>query len=165
AVDRQGAQVAVSPEPIAGMFSWYSFLRGLGTGHGEALMVHGAVALGVAGLVALAWARDSIPFAARAGVLLTGIAVATPYAWYYEGLLVALGLLYLARDGWGTSIGARVLFIVIWAVSPFLPYVLTGAVEYRFVMAPMVTLCFAAAVAHAGLLSPAPRRTAAADGA
>ncbi|MEO0761769.1 MAG: hypothetical protein AAFZ09_08165, partial [Pseudomonadota bacterium] len=46
------------------------------------------------------------------------------------------------------SIGAWVLLVIVWALGGFLPF-LSNLVEFRYLMAPVTTLCLVAAVAHA----------------
>ncbi|MEM6974274.1 MAG: glycosyltransferase family 87 protein [Pseudomonadota bacterium] len=145
--DRAGNNI----ESLRGMLSWYAVLRDLGIDQPAATAMHALVTLTAAVAVGIAWWRAGIPFAARAGLLLIAIPFASPYAWYYELAVVFAGMLYLGRAGWGRSPVSWVLFLIVWALGGFLPF-LSSIIEFRYLMAPLVTVAFIAALAQTGLI-------------
>ncbi|MEM9783802.1 MAG: glycosyltransferase family 87 protein, partial [Pseudomonadota bacterium] len=151
ALATQSDRVGNDVTSIRGMLSWYAVLRGLGLDQPAAVGLHALVTLGAAVAVWTVWRRPGVPFAARAGLLLIAVPLASPYAWYYELAIVLAGMLFLIGAGWGRGPIAWVLFVIVWALGGFLPF-LAHPVEFRYIMAPAVTLAFLAALSQTGML-------------
>lgn len=141
------------------MITWYALVRYLGVPHEAALMLQLAVTLFAILAVAWVWRRP-VTADLKAAVLCIAIPVATPYAWHYEMSLALVGAMFLARDGFGKTIGARVWLAALWlgqvpglALDPYLPP--------AFYVAPLLTatvgLCVWRSVTgvHVPVLAPA----------
>lgn len=80
------------------MASVYSALRLAGRAHGVAMAAHVAVALAAAAMVAVVWrSRHEAP--AKMAVLVAASALATPYLYMYDTVMLVLPFLWLARQG------------------------------------------------------------------
>jgi len=74
----------------------FAAARLTGFNYHQAILVQGLAALGVAGAVAWIWRRGQ-PLALRASVLVTGVFLATPYAFEYDLALLGIAFAWL---GW-----------------------------------------------------------------
>ena len=136
------------------MITWYALVRYLGVPHEWALM--GQLAVTLAAAVAVAWVwRRPVTTDLKAAVLCIAIPVATPYAWHYEMALALVGAMFLARDGFGRTTGARVVLGALWlghvpgiALDPYLPP--------AFYVAPLLTATIGLCVWRAAAGAPAP---------
>lgn len=90
--------------------SVYAFARQLGVGFGLAMALHAMVALVSAAAVWRIWrspAQDGLKIAALAA----GSMLASPYLFYYDGLILVPAYFWLAREGVSTR-----LLLAIWAL-------------------------------------------------
>ncbi len=81
------------------MISGYSVFAGIGLPEPLALGLQWCLALMAAFAVFVAWRSPKIGFDLRAATLLLGIAMSTPYLWFYEATLIAPAGLFLLRAG------------------------------------------------------------------
>ena len=90
------------------MVSPYAFFRFCGAGHlaayGLQLGITAVLALGTV----LVWSRRPGNAALAVGALMLAIPVATPYAYYYEMVLVVAGAVFLLRGGYASGPGRGV---------------------------------------------------------
>lgn len=115
------------------MITWYALARYYGVGHEIAFALQIAVLLAAAAAVAWVWRRP-VTADLRAATLCVAIPVATPYAWHYEMSLVLVAAMFLARDGFGATKGARAWLFALWlgqvpglALLPYVPPALYAA--------------------------------------
>ncbi|HUF88344.1 MAG TPA: glycosyltransferase family 87 protein [Thermohalobaculum sp.] len=152
------------------LVSFYGFARMSGLGHGAALWIQWPAAVALAAAVAWVWSRRDTGPDLKAALLCAAIPLATPYAYYYEMTTTLAAGLFLARDGFGRSLAARLWLLVIW-LGP-IPVLYTPALTDQVtfagtpIMAVTVAICLARAwrrtrPAPAGLPEPTDR---AADG-
>ena len=96
-----GLAASIASEGLAGwhrMASVYGALREAGLGSGAAWLVHAAVALAAAGAACLVWYRNS-ELEPRAGALAAATALASPYLFVYDALILVLPFLWLVARG------------------------------------------------------------------
>jgi hypothetical protein len=115
------------------MITWYALARSYGVSHDIAFALQIVVLLAAAAAVAWVWRRP-VTADLRAATLCVAIPVATPYAWHYEMSLVLVAAMFLARDGFGATTGARVWLFALWlgqvpglALLPHVPPALYSA--------------------------------------
>jgi hypothetical protein len=80
------------------MASVYGALRMAGLASGAAWIIHGAVAIAAAGAACLIWYRKADP-GARAGALAAATALASPYFFVYDTLILVAPFLWLVGRG------------------------------------------------------------------
>jgi len=95
------------------MMTWYALARLGGAGHGTAFALQLAVTAACVLAIAWIWRRPAT-LDLKAAALCTAIPLATPYAYHYEMTLTLAAALFLARDGFGASPGARLWLLVLW---------------------------------------------------
>ena len=92
---------AIASEGLAGwhrMASVYGSLRLAGLGPAPAWIAHGLVALAAAAAACLLWYRKADP-GARAGALAAATALASPYLFVYDDLILVLPFVWLVARG------------------------------------------------------------------
>jgi Glycosyltransferase family 87 len=92
---------SIAGEGLAGwhrMASVYGALRQTGLGSGAAWAIHAAVALAAAGAAGLVWYRKA-DRGARAGALAAATALASPYLFVYDTLILVVPFLWLIGRG------------------------------------------------------------------
>ena len=133
--------------------TWFGFLRSLempGTviaGGSLVALTGGAVAIGVL------WAGRA-PFAAKMGVLLIAVPVATPYAHYYEAIHALAGVLLIRYAGGFRAWWMWLPVVVVWIMPGVVPYVRQPPV-FLWTMAPALTVLLGIAWLEARRLRPA----------
>jgi len=147
--------------PFEKMMTWYALTRLGGAGHEIAMPVQLAVSALTAAAVAWVWTRRGASFDIKAATLFIAIPLATPYAYHYEMVLSLAAAMFLARDGFGASRGARLWLLALW-LGPVPTLALMGAVPPAVYAAPLVTttlvLCLiraARAASQPGVQNPA----------
>jgi len=95
------------------MITWYALARFWGLGHEAAFAIQMAFTLFSAIAVAWVWRRP-VSQDLKAATLCLAILVATPYAWHYEMSLALAAAMFLARDGFGATSGARLWLFALW---------------------------------------------------
>ncbi|HMG47319.1 MAG TPA: glycosyltransferase family 87 protein [Allosphingosinicella sp.] len=108
-----GLIASIAGEGLAGwhrMASVYGALRLAGLGAGPAWIAHGLVALAAAGAACLIWRRER-EIGARAGALAAATALASPYLFVYDMLILVVPFLWLVQRG-----RHRLLLALAWAV-------------------------------------------------
>lgn len=95
------------------MITWYALARFWGLAHEAAFPLQLGMTLAAAIGVAWVWRRPVTPDL-KAATLCVAIPLATPYAWHFEMSLALVAGLFLARDGFGGSLGARVWLLLLW---------------------------------------------------
>jgi hypothetical protein len=96
-----GFIASIASEGLAGwhrMASVYGALRLAGLASNAAWIVHAAVALAAAGSACLVWYRKA-DFGARAGALAAATALASPYLFVYDTLILVAPFLWLVGRG------------------------------------------------------------------
>jgi alpha-1,2-mannosyltransferase len=108
-----GFIAAIASEGLAGwhrMASVYGALRLAGLESGAAWIVHAAIALAAAGAACLVWYRKA-DLAPRAGAMAAATALASPYLFVYDMLILVVPFLWLIGQG-----RHRLLLLLVWAV-------------------------------------------------
>jgi hypothetical protein len=108
-----GLIASIAGEGLAGwhrMASVYGALRFAGLGAGPALLAHGSVALAAAGAAGLIWQRER-GIGARAAALAAATALASPYLFVYDMLILVVPFLWLVQRG-----RHRLLLALAWAI-------------------------------------------------
>jgi hypothetical protein len=123
-----GLIASIASEGLAGwhrMASVYGALRQIGLASGAAWAVHAIVALAAAGAACLIWYRRAA-LEARAGALAAATALASPYLFVYDTLILVVPFLWLVGRGrhwpllglvWGISFLALVQ-VAGWSGGP-----------------------------------------------
>jgi len=96
-----GLIASIASEGLAGwhrMASVYGALRLAGLGSGAAWAIHAVVALAAAAAACLVWHRKADP-GARAGALAAATALASPYLFVYDTLILVVPFLWLIGQG------------------------------------------------------------------
>ncbi|HUF88343.1 MAG TPA: glycosyltransferase family 87 protein [Thermohalobaculum sp.] len=119
------------------MMTWYALLRLGGVPHGLALPVQIGVALAAAAVVGRVWSLARPSADLKAATLCLAVPLATPYAYHYEMTLALAAALFLARDGFGATVRARVWLVALW-LGPLLSLVLAGTLPPAVYTAPLV---------------------------
>ncbi|MGF1501249.1 MAG: glycosyltransferase family 87 protein [Paracoccaceae bacterium] len=145
--------VAIAPDNQL-MISPYALMAGIGVPHGPAIGAQWALSAAAALAVFLVWRRAGGSFDLRVAVLVAGIAVATPYFWYYEGAVLAVISLFLWRAGTlGPGPLAALLTVAFWlGPTPMILLDLLNGPEdapLRETVVPLALLAFALAVTGA----------------
>jgi hypothetical protein len=108
-----GLLASIASEGLAGwhrMASVYGALRLAGLGSGAAWILHIAVALAAAGAACLVWHRKA-ELGARAGALAAATALASPYFFVYDLLILVIPFLWLVgRERHRLALG------LVWAI-------------------------------------------------
>ena len=108
-----GLIASIASEGLAGwhrMASVYGALRLAGLGSGAAWAIHGLVALAAAGTACLVWYRKA-GLEARAAALAAATALASPYLFVYDMLILVVPFLWLIGRG-----RHRPLLGLVWAI-------------------------------------------------
>ncbi len=95
------------------MITWYALARFWGIAHEAAFVIQMTFTLVSAAAVAWVWRRP-VNFDLKAATLCIAILVAAPYAWHYEMSLALAAAMFLARDGFGATTGARLWLFALW---------------------------------------------------
>lgn len=116
--------------------SVFALLRLAGASSATSYVVQGAVAVGVAGALAIASRRSRDAIACGA-LMCAGAALVTPFILRYDLVLLAIPLMWLARDAQRTSLRAYEIVIAASAfLLPLVPLDFTDATH--FLIAPFV---------------------------
>jgi hypothetical protein len=108
-----GLVTSIASEGLAGwhrMASVYGALRQAGLGSGPAWAVHAAIGLAAAGAVCLIWYRKA-DIEPRASALAAATALASPYLFIYDTLILVVPFLWLIGSG-----RHRALLALVWAI-------------------------------------------------
>ncbi|HLN23715.1 MAG TPA: glycosyltransferase family 87 protein [Patescibacteria group bacterium] len=132
----------------------YGALRVVGGGAAVAGAAQAVTTLGAAVVVALAWRRRTLPFGVKAALLCLGALVATPYAYEYDGVVLAPALAWLVAEGRrdGFHRGEAVVWVLAW-LTPLVAR--SSALYLSLPLGPMVLLA-AFALAARRALGPKP---------
>lgn len=122
------------------MITWYRAFSAAGVPREGALLMQAGISLLAAVALAWLWHRRGSNDLKAAGLLLA-VPLATPYALYYDLVIPAAGVLYMARAGQVRGF-ARHLALLIWA-APVIGLCLLGGPGFAF-SAPLLTLAFLA---------------------
>lgn len=123
----------------------YALMRVLGAQHGPALALQIGVLAAMAALAFWLWRRP-LAFPLKAGILLVATPLATPYAFYYEGLLAFAGAAYAARAGFGERWDERLVLLLLWVGAlPGIAFGLSFPLHYT----PVIALALALLVRRA----------------
>ncbi len=120
------------------MMTWYALVRLGGFGHAVAFPVQATVTLAAIAAVSWVWSRPGASTDLRAATLCTAIPLATPYAYHYEMTLTLVAAMFLARDGFGATRGARLWLLALW-LGPVPGLVLAGLLPPALYAAPLLT--------------------------
>ena len=96
----------------------YVFTLALGLGETAALIVHGVVALAVAVTVGMVWWRRA-PLPLAGAVLACGALIATPFAYDYDLILLAIPIAFMAMHGVRSGnwlAGERGVLVLAWTL-------------------------------------------------
>ncbi len=137
------------------MMTWYALLRLGGAGHDLAMPVQLAVTAAAAASVAWVWSRRGAGADIKAATLCIAIPLATPYAYHYEMTLTLVAALFLARDGFGATRGARLWLLALW-LGPVPGLALLGHLPPALYAAPLLTATLALCLARARRRDTAP---------
>lgn len=137
------------------MMTWYALLRLGGAGHDLAMPVQLAVTAAAAASVAWVWSRRGASADIKAATLCIAIPLATPYAYHYEMTLTLVAALFLARDGFGATRGARLWLLALW-LGPVPGLALLGHLPPALYAAPLLTATLALCLARARRRDTAP---------
>ena len=124
------------------MMTWYALIRLGGGGHELAFPIQLAVTALAAASVAWVWSRPGAGTDIKAATLCIAIPLATPYAYHYEMTLTLVAAMFLARDGFGASRGARIWLIALW-LGPVPGLALLGHLPPAIYAAPLLTATLA----------------------
>ena len=130
------------------MMTWYALLRLGGAGHDLALPVQLAVTALTAGAVAWVWSRPGAGADIKAATLCIAIPLATPYAYHYEMTLTLIAALFLVRDGFGATRGARLWLLALW-LGPVPALVLPDHLPPAIYAAPLLSATLVLCLARA----------------
>jgi len=120
------------------MASVFAAARQLGTNETTAGVLHGFVALAVAGLAIDAWRRRGA-LDLRVAIAVAATALLSPFIYDYDLVLLAIAIAILAADGLrsGWMPGVRTLLVIAWLA----PLVGTGLARYAHLpLVPLVML-------------------------
>jgi hypothetical protein len=123
------------------MMTWYALARLGGADHALALPVQLAVTTACALAVAWIWSRPATADL-KAAALCIAIPLATPYAYHYEMTLTLAAAMFLTRDGFGATPGARLWLLALW-LGPVPGLVLLGHAPPVIYAAPLLTATLA----------------------
>jgi hypothetical protein len=93
--------------------SVYASMRQLGVPQGPALAIHGVIAAAAAATVWKLWRTDADPLA-KASILAAATMLISPYLFIYDGVILGIAFLWLARSG-----ARRAILAPLWLV-PFI---------------------------------------------
>ena len=130
-------------EPL--MITWYAALTFAGVARDTALILQVPVTLAVLAVVVLVM-RSGASHDLKGAVLLLGVPLAIPYAFYYELALAVGAAVYLVRAGLARG-WRRVLPAALWA-APVPGLAMLGGWGFFFA-APLLTFAFGVAAAGA----------------
>ena len=134
------------------MMTWYAFARLAGAGHEIAQPVQIAVLIACAVAISWIWSRRNVTLDLKAATLCVAIPLATPYAYHYELTLALAAAMFMARDGFGATLGERLWLLALW-LGPVPGLALIGQVPPVIYAAPLLTvtlvLCLRRAAVHA----------------
>jgi len=94
------------------------------------------------------WSRKGVSADIKAATLCIAIPLATPYAYHYEMTLTLAAGLFLARDGFGASLGERLWLLALW-LGPVPGLALLSYVPPVIHAAPLLTATLVFCVARA----------------
>ncbi len=120
------------------MMTWYALIRLGGAGHDIAFPLQLAVSAAAAASVAWVWSRRGASADIKAATLCIAIPLATPYAYHYEMTLALAAALFLVRDGFGATRGARLWLLALW-LGPVPGLALLGHLPPAIYAAPLLT--------------------------
>ena len=121
------------------MLTWYAFVRIMGAGHEIAQVVQIAVMIGCAVATSWVWSRRNVTLDLKAATLCVAIPLATPYAYHYELTLALAAAMFMARDGFGATLGERLWLLALW-LGPVPGLALLGQVPPVIYAAPLLTV-------------------------
>jgi len=127
------------------MMTWYALVRLAGFGHAVAFPVQVAVTLGAIAAVSWIWSRPGATTDLKSAALCIAIPIATPYAYHYEMTLTLVAAMFLARDGFGATRGARLWLLALW-LGPIPGLALLGHLPPAIYAAPLLTATLALCV-------------------
>ena len=130
------------------MMTWYALIRLGGGGHELAFPIQLAVSALAAASVAWVWSRRDAGADIKAATLCIAIPLATPYAYHYEMTLTLAAAMFLARDGFGASRGARLWLLALW-LGPVPGLALLGHMPAAIYAAPLLTATLGLCLARA----------------
>jgi hypothetical protein len=130
------------------MMTWYALIRLGGYGHDLAMPVQLAVTALTVASVAWVWSRRGASADIKAATLCIAIPLATPYAYHYEMTLTLAAALFLVRDGFGATRGARLWLLALW-LGPVPGLALLGHLPPAVYAAPLLTATLALCLARA----------------
>lgn len=138
------------------MASVYASLRLAGLGGEAAWTVHALVAVAAALAACRVWRRDC-PWGAKAGALAAATALASPYLYVYDTLILVVPFVWLVSLGRN-----RVLLVLLWCL-PFLSLAQIAGFDASMNLAPLVPAALLVLISlstgrrgSAGLDEPAP---------
>lgn len=129
------------------MITWYRALTELGVPRDAAMWGQAAIGVLFAAAVGWLWSRDRTSQDLKSAAFCLAVPLVTPYALYYDLMLAVLGALYLARSGMGSTLGGRLLMLMLW-LSPILGGLLLQEPGFTF-SAPLMTIAFLACIVRA----------------
>lgn len=163
AMTTHGARMAVTGFPYSKLATPFGFATMLGAPAAIASAVQAVASLALAGYIFIVWRRVK-DWDLRVAALSTATMLVTPYAFYYEIVIMAPAMLLIARraveTGWLRY--ERILMIIVWIVPlmmpgepkiPGLPICSLGALLAFFIAARRA---WPAAVTSASATSPVP---------
>lgn len=130
------------------MLSWYALMRLGGAPHELAYPIQLAVTVAAAGAVGWVWSRRRATPDLKAATLCAAIPLATPYVYHYDMILALAAALFLARDGFGATRGARLWLLALW-LGPVPGLALLGYVPPGAYAAPLLTATLGLCLARA----------------
>jgi hypothetical protein len=95
------------------LVTWYATARLAGIGHEVAILLNTVVTVACGIAVFLVWRRP-VSTDIKAATLCVAIPLATPYAYHYEMTLGLAAAIFLIRDGFGATRGARFWLLALW---------------------------------------------------
>jgi hypothetical protein len=130
--------------PLQRMASFYGFCRAVGMGHTAAIWAQLAMSIAIAIAIAWIWSRKRVGLDLKSAALCAAIPLATPYAFYYEMVLAIGAALFLARDGFGKGVPAKMWLLVLWCGPVpvlYLPVIYTApSIIVAMVAAPILMM-------------------------
>ncbi|MEP9390302.1 glycosyltransferase family 87 protein [Mesorhizobium sp. KR9-304] len=129
--------------------SLYGYLRALGFGSEAAWLAHGAFVLLLAAGVAWLW-RSAAAFDLKAAGLAAATILASPYAFIYDFVMLALPLLFLGRTGFSgkeVAVVVAAALLVGWGPADHLA---TGLLAGILVLGIVAARAYSAQAAHLG---------------
>lgn len=157
ALSRQVGYIENANLRIYWMLGIYPFLRATGLDHDPAMTAQMLAILPLAIIVALVWwRRSTASFDARAAVLCLCAYFSTPHAQFYDGLLPALGALYLARALAADAPLGRGPKVLMLAGAVSISFVFFHGFPIALLVTPLAAIALAMALLEA---AATPRRT------